>query len=123
MTKTVDLDILAGLGLAQVDGMGDIVIEVIDLYLEDAQQRSKMMEDAVAKRDWTTFKEAAHALKGSSGTVGALNMAEICQQLQHLAFGNNWPTARSTLQCLSAEFIQVRRALMVERQKRMEEMP
>jgi HPt (histidine-containing phosphotransfer) domain-containing protein len=121
MSKTLDLDILAGLGLGQVDGMDDIVIEVIDLYLEDAQQRSRVMEEALARRDWSTLEEAAHALKGSSGTVGALNMARICQQLEQLATDNNWHISGSTLQCLSVEYARVREVLMSERQKRMDE--
>jgi len=47
-------------------------------YLTDAENLISEMEIAVAKKDYTRFKELMHALKGSSGSIGANKLYILC---------------------------------------------
>jgi HPt (histidine-containing phosphotransfer) domain-containing protein len=117
--ETVDLDVLTNLELGQVDGMDDIVVELIDLYVEDARERVRIMDEAFGRHEGSDLKQAAHSLKGSSGTVGALNMASLCHQIE-LAGADDWDTTQWRLRDLHVEFDEVYEVLMAERQKRTE---
>jgi HPt (histidine-containing phosphotransfer) domain-containing protein len=60
----------------------DVLAEVVDLYVDDAPSRIEAMRSAIAASDPEALSEAAHALKSSSGNVGAVKVREICQQLE-----------------------------------------
>ncbi len=59
-----------------------VVTELIDNFLTSAVDRVAVIRDALARKNCGELKQAAHSLKGSSGTLGALRMAEICSRLE-----------------------------------------
>lgn len=70
--------------LASLESFGDpaFVAEVIDIYIEDAPPRIEAMRSAIAAGDATKLASAAHALKSSSGNVGASAVRELCAHLE-----------------------------------------
>ncbi len=56
--------------------------EIIDKFLDTAEQQEAAIRRAIDRNDPAALAIAAHGLKGSSATVGAARMAEICQQLE-----------------------------------------
>ncbi len=56
--------------------------EIIDKFLHTAQQQEAAIRLAIDRDDPAALAVAAHGLKGSSATVGAARMAEICKQLE-----------------------------------------
>jgi HPt (histidine-containing phosphotransfer) domain-containing protein len=116
-TQTIDLAVLASLDEAWDEGEADLVVELIDLYLGDAPQWVKAMRTAAAENDTTVLKRAAHTLKGSSGSLGILQVAEVCGMLELSCSGS---TARvdELLQLLDREFDTARAALAAERLRR-----
>jgi HPt (histidine-containing phosphotransfer) domain-containing protein len=75
----IDPDMLASL---QSFGDPEFVAEVIDLYIGDAPPRIETMRSAIAEGDAAKLAAAAHALKSSSGNVGATAVREICAYLE-----------------------------------------
>jgi histidine phosphotransfer protein HptB len=63
------------------------------------------------------LRQAAHALKGSCGSLGAMRMAELCQILEERDGNANVNNATPFIELLQEEFAQVRRALEAEQQK------
>ncbi len=57
--------------------------EIIDKFLDTADQQEAAIRRAVEQDDAAALTMAAHGLKGSSATVGAARMAELCKQLEH----------------------------------------
>jgi len=47
-------------------------------YISDTQKLIHTMEDAIAKRDFEKYNDLSHALKGSSGSVGAIALHNLC---------------------------------------------
>jgi len=64
--------------------------EVIGLFLADTPQRLAAIDTALATRDAQALSQAAHALKGSSGNVGAIALHEAAGELETLAKAG-WP--------------------------------
>jgi len=49
-----------------------------DLFIKGTEKKLIELDHAVLKRDSAGFREITHALKGSAGQLGAVNLASIC---------------------------------------------
>jgi HPt (histidine-containing phosphotransfer) domain-containing protein len=76
-----DPDVLAGL---RELGNANLLAELVELFVDDAQSRIPARRDAFEKDDAEAVERIAHTLKGSCGNMGALRMAEICENLQEV---------------------------------------
>lgn len=70
--------------LAELGGEGDFINTVIQGFISESEQALEIMERMLLEHDYTTFKELAHTLKGSSGNVGADAMFQICREISRL---------------------------------------
>jgi histidine phosphotransfer protein HptB len=57
---------------------------LLDTFLSDSQERLRQLHEAKAD-DATQLIATAHSLKGSSSNMGAIRLAELCQQLEQRA--------------------------------------
>ncbi len=114
---TVDLEFLASFDEAQEEGEPDFVVELIELYLDEAPRIFSTIREGLTGDDWLSAKRAAHSLRGSSSNLGILRMAAIADNLEHLPV----PTDGAALQLLGSledEFRRVEEILLDERQRR-----
>jgi two-component system sensor histidine kinase RpfC len=58
--------------------------DLISGFLHDTEYQLTLMEHSIASCDLDSFKEYAHALKGSSGSVGASLLHKECKRLHNL---------------------------------------
>jgi HPt (histidine-containing phosphotransfer) domain-containing protein len=114
----VDLGMLNSLAEAQGDEEPDLVVELIDLFLADAPRRVAVMREALANSDEALLERAAHALKGSSSTLGAVQVADTCAELELSARAVSLPHAAVVLDRLHQELTSLRNIFLIERQKR-----
>ena len=80
--QLVDVAILDGYRVLQDEGEPDIITEFIDTFLEDLPPRLAAIRSAVEGRNAREIKSAAHALKGSSASIGAAQLAALCSTLE-----------------------------------------
>ena len=57
--------------LERVQDDRDLLVELLDIYVEDFGQKRKIFEAAVQKKDLEQIKTVAHSMKGSSGNISA----------------------------------------------------
>lgn len=81
----IDHSILDSYRPLQGEGQPDIVTEFIDVYLEDLPARMDRLRAAVTAAKVQEVRSAAHAIKGSAGSVGAVLVAALCAQLEENA--------------------------------------
>jgi len=114
---SVDLAVLSSLE----DGGGDdssLIVELIDLYRENGTRQIDEIKAAAAKMDDESLKSSAHALKGSSWTMGASRVGKLCAQLEQLARpGSN--EAAELVRDLEKEFASAGVVFASERQRRL----
>ncbi|CAN7343245.1 EAL domain-containing protein [Pseudoduganella sp. LjRoot289] len=65
--------------------LGSALAHAVSPYLEDSPVYLNELEQAVHSGDIDTARARAHALKGSSGNLGANELARLAQQIEELA--------------------------------------
>jgi CheY-like chemotaxis protein len=80
----LNLDSLDGLRHLQEKGQPDLLTEFIDLYLADTAPRLAAMREARAANSAEGIQEAVHAIRGSSGFIGAPALTRACEQVERL---------------------------------------
>ena len=112
----MDLAVLSS--LEDVDEGSSLIVELIDLYQENGARQIDEIKAAAAKMDGESLKQSAHALKGSSLTMGASQVADLCQQLetpQHTDLDTTFRLAGK----LETAFASATHVFAVERQRRL----
>ena len=115
--NALDPEALASLRSLQEEGEPDVLQELVDMFLADAEPRLASLREAVARGDGGTVEKEAHALKGSCANFGAHPMAALCQQLQASGRSGDLADARDLLERLDQEYGRVCAALNAELSK------
>jgi histidine phosphotransfer protein HptB len=113
----LDFEVLRAFEKVKSDDGSDVVIELIDLYLQATSQRIITMLNAANEGEWALLKRAAHTLKGSSSTLGVREIANICQDLEEASFSLGGEV-HTLMSLLESKFIEVKSVLLQERNRR-----
>ena len=93
------------------EGQGEIVSELLDLFIVEAAEHMTKVEAALASEDLKALAFSAHSLKGGSGSVGAAAMAEEAHRLQVAAENGDFTAAQNSFSSLLAQFRQVQASM------------
>ena len=92
--------------------MGAIIDEVIDLYLDDTPKLLAQIQNALNQGYVEPLHRAAHTLKPTSRTLGAMRFARLCEELEMMSEGNILQEgATEKIEQLTAEYVRVEVAL------------
>jgi two-component system, sensor histidine kinase and response regulator len=108
--KGAPLDAAVLSGLREL-GDADLISELADMFLDDAESRLAALREALQSGDASALERAAHTLKGSSGNMGATKMAAMCAELQEACASGDLGRAPFVLARLEEELARVRPAL------------
>lgn len=114
-TEAIDPGVIAGLRELD-DGGGELLGELITLFLADSPPRIEAVREAIAGNDATGVVRAAHALKSSAANLGAQNVAMLCQRLESVGRSGQLGGAGELFQRLEHEFAVARAILESQRQ-------
>ncbi|WP_063465778.1 hybrid sensor histidine kinase/response regulator [Ectothiorhodospira sp. BSL-9] len=114
MLHPQDLDKLKALSPGQ-----DLLTRVFQAFLDTTPPLIQKIDKALTTGDMEGLRSASHALKSSSGNVGARQLSEICRQLEICARENRMRDTDS----LSTSFQQVSRATLNEIRERIKAAP
>ena len=78
----IDKSVLNSLTDLEHDGEPDLILRLIDVYLEDSRLRLTAIRKAFVDSNATALEHAAHTLKGSSSNVGAVRVIAVSQELE-----------------------------------------
>jgi signal transduction histidine kinase/DNA-binding response OmpR family regulator/HPt (histidine-containing phosphotransfer) domain-containing protein len=99
---TLDVRTLDELEALREDG-ANLVSRIIDTYLEASGELLRSLEAAVAVGDPQAMASAAHALKSSSGHVGARRLSFLCEEVEARGRAASMERAEASLAEISAE--------------------
>ncbi len=71
--------------LREMVNKDEILVEVVDHYLEEAPQLLRSLTEAVAKGEAVVLQRVAHTLKSTSAMLGATSLSQLCQKLEALS--------------------------------------
>lgn len=61
-----------------------LIEEMITTYLADTEVRLQAIAEAINQADAEIIEQAAHSMKSSSANLGAVNLAQLCEELEQL---------------------------------------
>lgn len=102
--------------IRQLQGVGQpsLLRQVIDIYLESSTKLVAQIDAALASADAGAAGSAAHALKSSSGNVGAIAVTKLAAAIEAAARDNSLERVEALHAELLAAFAVARRALSEE---------
>jgi HPt (histidine-containing phosphotransfer) domain-containing protein len=101
----IDVRALDNIRKLQQPGTPDLLERIVALYLHDVPKLVQSMREAIAAGDAIVLQRAVHTLKSSSATLGALQLAQLCNEMEvqardkHLVDAGQWI---SRIECESA---------------------
>jgi len=109
------LDIATFREIQEMVDEDEILIKVIDRYLEDTPKLLQSIATSVAQEDASELEWAAHSLKSTSALLGAKSFAQLCGDLEAIArTGTLTETPVKVLQA-QKEYEKVKTALLAQR--------
>ena len=108
------------LRMLERQGRDELVVEIIDLFLETTPQRLEQMREARLKGDAKELFSLAHSLKGAAVQLGAWEMADLCHKIQTLGRAGSMADTGDALYRLEAEFQGAARMLEEEKDRLVE---
>ena len=107
----LDADALHALCEIVGDDYAEFLAEIIDVYLEDADERLLAIEPAVEQCDWEAVGKVAHALKSASANVGAVAFANVCGRVEAAARSGSESDLLGVIELLRGMYAEVDEAL------------
>ena len=93
------------------DAGADFVGELIAAYCTETPQLIAKLQGALTAHDAETFRQAAHSIKSTSNTFGALELGTLAQELEILGRTGNLAGAQAKVDRLAAEYDRVQQTL------------
>ena len=81
---------------------------LLETYLRESELQHQRIDEAWQEQGLDELRRCAHSLKGSSGNIGAEQLAALCSQLERLARDKETEEVPETIAALSQEFAAVR---------------
>jgi PAS domain S-box-containing protein len=97
--------------LESVDGDRGFLNEMLAAYCQDAPKQIAEAKRALAAGDADTLRRAAHSLKSTSASFGALRLSAACKQLETLATAGDLDHAATCIAQIEAEYAATEAAL------------
>jgi PAS domain S-box-containing protein len=107
----LDRTVILGLREYQVPAEEDVVAHLITLFMRETPRRLADIRTALESGDAPALERAAHALKGSAGTLGAYALRELCAQLEELAESGTVAGAAQVVDAVAASLERARPVL------------
>lgn len=78
----------------------DFILEIVETYCHDSFDQLQVLQTALEREDYSTFTRAAHSLKSTSLTLGAVAYGNLARELEMLGRAEKLEEAREKYQQL-----------------------
>ena len=82
----------------------ELLIELLQIFIEDYTEKKKILDEAVSKNDFAQVRSIAHALKGSSGNISAKKLRLSFLDLEQMAKTQDFSKAKEIFALLDQRF-------------------
>jgi HPt (histidine-containing phosphotransfer) domain-containing protein len=107
-TSVIDLPTFEALK----ESMGaDFINELLQAYFEETPQLLAKLQEALAKNDSEAFRRAAHSIKSTSNSFGALQYGDQAKKLEMLGKEARLDSAEGQVSSLVAGYEDVKQTL------------
>lgn len=94
------------------DAMGaDFLDELVQTYFDETPLLISKLQDALAKQDCDAFRIAAHSIKSTSNSFGALAFGSLAKELEFMGRESNLAAAPEKVIALTDQYQHIQQAL------------
>jgi HPt (histidine-containing phosphotransfer) domain-containing protein len=94
------------------ESMGaDFICELVQAYFEETPQLLNKLQKALAQQDYTAFRQAAHSIKSTSNSFGALQFGELAKELEMMGRESSLDSAPEKVKSLVTGYDAIQQAL------------
>ena len=94
------------------ESMGaDFINELVQAYFEEAPQLLTKLQQALASQDSEQFRQAAHSIKSTSNSFGALDLGALALELEMMGRAVNLEGAPAKVEKLVKDYSAVKTRL------------
>ena len=97
--------------LAQIEGNRELLVEIVQLFLEQYPKLLEETRQALCRSDWQSLSNAAHTLASSAGQLGAQRAFSAAKKLEQIANQENLSSVPEALAGLENELLLVKAAV------------
>ncbi|MBO9550238.1 Hpt domain-containing protein [Pseudomonas sp.] len=94
--------------------MEDGYLQLLETFLEDSERRLSQLHEAKSADE---LGMAAHSFKGSSSNMGAVGLAQLCQQLEERVRVRPLYGIEDLINRIDQEYVEVQRFYRGERER------
>jgi PAS domain S-box-containing protein len=116
--KPISAEKLEEMSALQDENEPDLLIELIDLFLDHTPAKIEELRQAIGNQDATTMARVAHAIKGGASHFGAAPLIQICSLIEEDANTNSLQNMAQNFARFEAEYKRVESALRAEKAQR-----
>jgi CheY-like chemotaxis protein len=116
ITSALDTQVLQDFRNTMGSNASVYLAQLIDIYLEDSPNLLQAMGKAVSQTDVAAMTQAAHTLKSSSASLGAITLSKLCQELERMGNSKTTTGASEIMSQIKSEYERVKVALQMESQ-------
>jgi len=114
LEEAIDTSVLRDFRATMGSEANQFLVQLIELYLEETPSLLAEMDKAVIQTNAAQLQSAAHTLKSSSASLGAMSLSKLCEQLESLGHAGTTAGAREIVAQLESEYERVKSALQLE---------
>ena len=107
----LDMSVVDSLRALDEVGGASLFEELVELFIQDAAQQVRSLEQALGDGDARAIERSAHTLKSSSASLGATRMSELCFELERLGRAGRLDGAQGLVGDVAEAFHRACRAL------------
>jgi HPt (histidine-containing phosphotransfer) domain-containing protein len=107
----LDEEIISNLRSVSGDDMS-FLVEIIDIYIQQAPELIKVMQDSYYSNDVEELARSAHTFKGASLNIGAAYLAGICKDIEQKIKENDYENIEGLLGLIGDIFPETVTALL-----------
>jgi HPt (histidine-containing phosphotransfer) domain-containing protein len=82
----------------------ELLLELLDLFIEEFQEKRKLLGAAIENKNFEQIKSATHSLKGSSGNISAKSLRVTVIQIEKMGVNNDLTGAQEALGDLDKKY-------------------
>jgi HPt (histidine-containing phosphotransfer) domain-containing protein len=117
LNPPLDTEVLQTFRQTMGENAEAFLTQLIDIYLEEAPDLLQAISAAITQTDASAMQRAAHTLKSSSASLGAITLSKLCQELEDMGQASTMTDALSLESQLKVEYERVKVALQLECQR------
>ncbi|MFQ5857786.1 MAG: Hpt domain-containing protein, partial [Anaerolineae bacterium] len=107
----IDREVLAQFTEMMGEDAPALVAELIDVFLEDTPRLVAALREGVVAGDVGAVERAAHTMKSSSASLGAMTLSTLCKELEAIGRAGALDGAAERVAQIETEYERVRIAL------------